>query len=314
LVGDLPNIYFVLDRSGSMARDGKWDTIRTVVGDVIRQVGGRARFGATVYPGSTAACSAGMEVMALRPGNRPDSSYNSVASQLLAATAIPAAGGTPTAITLENLRERLDASDGGFTGQTYVILATDGAPNCNLSATCDIESCTANIESQTPDCRPGGTENCCAGDYNFLCVDKQPLLQAVAKLKDRGVPTYVIGVPGSSPYEKLLGDVAKVAGTARTEAPYYYRVSSVDRSAFATAISQVAAKITAACKLKLATIQDRTLVNVYLDNKAVPQDSVDGWKFTDDGVELVGKTCTTVLDGNALSLRVVEGCPTLQPR
>ena len=50
LVTDVPNIYFVLDRSASMNDLNKWTTVRTVLADIVVQLGPRAKFGVTVFP------------------------------------------------------------------------------------------------------------------------------------------------------------------------------------------------------------------------------------------------------------------------
>ena len=49
LFADPPNIYFVLDRSGSMAENNKWGQVRQVVAQILQGLGPRANFGATVF-------------------------------------------------------------------------------------------------------------------------------------------------------------------------------------------------------------------------------------------------------------------------
>ncbi len=96
--------------------------------------------------------------------------------------------------------------------------------------------------------------------------------------------------------------------------PKYYRVDSTDSSAFQTALGQVAAKIAATCTFPLAKApDDPTRVNVFIDDVPVPNDPVDGWTLFGDTVLLMGSTCDRVLSGQALEVRVVEGCPTITP-
>jgi hypothetical protein len=78
LFEDPPNIYFVLDRSGSMAESNKWTQVRVVVGQIMRALGPRANFGATMYPATADkdGCGAGSEIMSIRPGDPPSSSQD----------------------------------------------------------------------------------------------------------------------------------------------------------------------------------------------------------------------------------------------
>lgn len=72
LFAEPPNIYFVLDRSGSMAEDNKWDQVRVVVAQILRGLGPRARFGATVFPGfEQSSCALAKEILPLTLGDPP---------------------------------------------------------------------------------------------------------------------------------------------------------------------------------------------------------------------------------------------------
>src|SRR5262249_39088811 len=152
-----------------------------------------------------------------------------VASMVLSTTAVDAFGGTPTAATLRALAPRLTA----LSGRTFVILATDGGPNCNPDSACGADRCMINIEHQSDSCTPGGTLNCCASDLfgPRNCLDDDATSAAIADLARAGIPTFVIGVPGSVPYAAALERMAVAGGTALAESPRYYRVDTVGTDA-----------------------------------------------------------------------------------
>jgi hypothetical protein len=308
---DAPNLYFVLDRSGSMNDLGKWDTVRADIGQLLVKIGPRANFGAAVFPDpANDACSTGVEVVSTRPGDSPAGTYGPTIRAMALGLGIPASGGTPTAATFVSLQSTLIA----LPGRTFVILATDGAPNCDANAGCAADQCQVNIESADPNCPPGGPPNCCdAQHYGPLsCNDDVATANAIAALKSAGVPTYVIGEPGSAVYANILDHMATAGGTARASEPLYYAVGTADQGALMAALSQIVARVTATCTLPLGMPPpDPTQVNVYLDNIVVPKDPVNGWTLGGSVVTLVGTSCQRVLNGDVLSVRVIAGCPTV---
>jgi len=317
LLTDAPNLYFVLDRSGSMGDNGKWSTVRIVVAQAMKSLGPRANFGVAIFPNpnQSNACAPGLQVMSVRPGDAPAGTQGPTTSTMLAVTGAPPEGGTPTAASLQGLLPTLSA----LPGRTFVILATDGGPNCNAAATCTAAKCIDNIEN-LQQCPTNGPPNCCdpatfSDPYAPLdCLDEQPTIDAVTAISKAGIPTYVIGVPGSAPYAALLDNLATAGGTARATEPLYYAVGSTDQAALTTALAQIAAKITATCTFTLTTPPpDPTHVNVYFDNKPVAADPVNGWTLDGSTVTLVGTACQEVMSGAILNVRVVAGCPTVQP-
>jgi hypothetical protein len=315
LLGDPPNLYFILDRSGSMAEDGKWATVASVVETLVVKLGPRAVVGVTVFPNprSSDTCAAGIEVFPPTRGDAPAGRAGSSESQLVQVLArIDANGGTPTAATIASVTPRLEA----LPGKTYVILATDGGPNCNATASCDYSQCELNIENAAPGCPAAGPHDCCAdpmfGDATS-CLDAQPTVDAVAALAASHIPVYVVGVPGSAPYATLLDQLAQAGGTARATPPGYFAVDTADVAAFTSAIFGIAAAITGTCTLTLDAVPpDSTQVNVFLDEQVLPQAGADGWTLSGQTVTLLGGSCQKVLAGQVLDVRVVAGCPTLQ--
>ncbi len=311
LVIDAPNLYFVLDRSGSMAEMNKWTNVQIALQNLVVALGPRANVGAAVFPNpSEDQCAPGVEVFRTQPGDRPAGALGATEAALITVLSrISASGGTPTAATLSALLGTVSS----LAGKTYVILATDGGPNCNAAARCTVDLCTFNIENDTG-CPPGGPTNCCADPNGgaFACLDQEPTIDAVRAIAAAGIPVYVVGVPGSAPYASLLDDLAMAGGTARGSEPQYYAIDSADQSALQAALSGIAAKITGTCTLALGNAPpDPGLVNVFFDEHPVPQSGPDGWTLDGTTVTITGASCQKILDGDVLDVRIVAGCPTV---
>jgi hypothetical protein len=267
LLGQVPNLYFVLDRSGSMNDDNKWGTIVDVLGQLVIQLGPRVNIGIAVFPapaGGPNTCAAGVPVIDLSPGDPWSAQLGPTATRVLNELGrIGAQGGTPTAATLTNLLPLLKT----YSGKTYVVLATDGGPNCNASASCSAAQCQLDIES-TPGCST--STNCCAVPGGELsCLDADPTTAAVSALVANGFPVYVVGIPGSAPYATLLDALATAGGTARDPigpGPQYYNVATTDEQAFESALFRVAARVAGHCELTLDEVPPNPdLVNVFLN-------------------------------------------------
>ncbi len=317
LLGAVPNLYFVLDRSASMLESNKWGLVKSALADLVVALGPRVNVGVAVFPDPARdSCAPGVEEFATQHGDAPAGRPGPVVNSMLAALRyVSASGGTPTAATLQALAPRIQS----LPGQTYVILATDGGPNCNPSATCGMDpngagQCQVNIESADPGCTPGGPVNCCTGTiYGGAqsCLDSAPTIDAVTALA-KSVPVYVLGVPGSAPYATLLDQLAQAGGTARTGEPQYYAVDMADQSVLLAALKKIAASIAGTCTLKLDGVPpDPTLVNVFLDERVLPQSGADGWTLADDTVTILGASCQAIQGGDVLDVRIVAGCPTV---
>lgn len=312
LFTDAPNLYFVLDRSGSMSDEGKWNAVRANVAALLRGLGPRVNVAAAMFPAVADTCAPGREVMAMRRGDPPSSSADGPTTQLLLkVTAVKPGGGTPTSATLASLLPRIAS----FSAKTFVILATDGAPNCNPQASCTLATCQPNIED-APMC-PREGPSCCDPPTGARenCLDELATVEAVNGYAKAGIPVYVVGIPGSAPYADLLDQLAVVGGTALPTTPRYYRVDSTGDQALLGALRKVAAKIVATCELVLEkTPEVASNINVYLDDTVLPKDPVDGWSLEGNKVTLLGTACEKVLAGDVLSVRVIVGCPTILPK
>jgi hypothetical protein len=221
---DPSKVMLVLDRSGSMksspvsdtqwtccastasgcvgynpAGDCKWNQLKRLIiapGRFLDATRDQVRVGLAVFPepGQSETCSTGKVVaeVAETPGGTADA----IKARLEEAAMAPG-GGTPSAATLQAVAENATfmAEDG--TAKRFVVLVTDGLPNCNRDlngATC---RCTDSSCSKAPE----------------YCLDDAKLVSAVAELKARGVDTFVIGF-GSA----LTNDMARSVLDAAADA------------------------------------------------------------------------------------------------
>ena len=314
------NLYFVLDKSGSMAYPAsagssktKYQAVSQACVSVVAELGNEVNVGAALFPGLSGGdqCGVGEEVFATRRGDEAGTysgSQGPVTSAFAAAIDVGPLGGTPTAATLESLAPILEA----LSGKTSVVLATDGGPNCSPTRVCDARECTWNIEHSV------GCDlstNCCDPEKNgdsatTSCLDGAATAMAVAKLRDRGIRTYVVGIPGSEFYVALLDQLAIIGGTARATEPRYYKVEDVGN--LKATLLQIGRQAAASCEFELDEAPpDLGYVNVYLDQTLVPFDELDGWSWVNDTtLTLNGASCAKLERGEVGRVQVVAGCPT----
>lgn len=320
---DPPNLYFVLDRSGSMTDPTpgfpgtKLEASRKAIEDVLREVGHRVQYGAAVFPyGASAGCGTGAEVFFTRPGDALSTStdgYGPILDELMRTLRrFDAAGGTPAAATLDALAPTLSA----LPGTTYVLLFTDGAPNCNLSATCSPDQCILDL-SQVPldDGRVCGLDAACCEEPvtphpGANCIDPNATV-ATQFLADLGVRTYVIGLPGAAPYADTLNLMAEAGGTARSGGTAYYAANSTD--ALLQSLSSITLNLALSCEIHLQEPPpDPELVNLYFDSTLVESNADDGWTYVGgQNIELHGAACDQLMSGKVRQVQVVSGCPTV---
>jgi hypothetical protein len=327
-ISEPPNLYFIVDRSGSMAdllpgsAVSKYENARIAISVMLRAVGHRVKYGASVFPAfaNPDGCASGMQVFPTEAGDPPSYALNGqngpVLKTLLDRLGSTApSGGTPTAVTLSDLEPIVFGLSGK---KTFVVLMTDGAPNCNVDLSCTADQCIPNIEHQSIgslNCQ--APLNCCdprqVGDTGIgYCVDGDATEAAVAAYEAAGVDSYIVGMPGSEQYGALLGRLAVAGHTARAGTTPYYAVS--DTAELSEALKAIGAQVAISCDLPLAAQPaDVGYVNVYFDGQAVPFDPSDGWQWLSgqNSIEFVGAACDTLSSGNVLNVQVLAGCKTV---
>ncbi len=322
---DRPNLYFIVDASGSMsepfspdASDSKYAVAVNAIADVLKLIGHRVSYGAALFPRPNHdTCTPGAQVFATRSGDTVGCSISGKTGDVLRSfnqtlNAFSPSGGTPLSATLGALVSTLT----GLAGKTAVILATDGAPNCNPDATCGPELCQTNLahgqyangilcEAPTNCCNPSIDP---FGPMN--CVDNLATNQVLATLKEASIPTYVIGLPGEATSSAVLDSMAVVGGTARDSSPRYYETD--DAQTLASTLRNIATNLAVSCTIKLSQNPPNwPQVAVYFDNTRIPSLPEDGWQQVDaDTLQITGSYCDQLKTGNVFQIQVVAGCPT----
>jgi hypothetical protein len=142
-------------------------------------------------------------------------------------------------------------------------------------------------------------------------MDDARLLTELGALLELGIPTYVIGMPGSEVYREVLEQAARAGGAPRRGEPAYYAVA--DEAELAEALLEIGSGLTIGCDLSLeGSPEDPHLVNVYLDRELLPQSSSDGWEWASGSeVTLRGAACEKLQAGAVSHVEIVYGCATV---
>jgi hypothetical protein len=231
------------------------------------------------------------------------------------------AGGTPTAAALARALEYFTNGNGAsLEGDRYVLLATDGGPNCNAALDCEVDTCTLNMDG-----RNCGGQNCCDPALDpqgpASCLDEDDTVAAVEALADAGIRTFVVGIPGTAAYGSTL-DAMAVAGLSENPdaPPSYYRVDAAGGTeGLAEVLTGITRGVIRSCRLQLTSTPTdpdyEGLINVEIDGQDVPQMGDDGWEVdrstTPPTIVLKGATCEFMQTEGAESVSITYGCPTV---
>ena len=293
--GPRPQMYLVVDRSGSMNDPGsappatKWDELKAAVDWALGQFAGAIEFGLLAYPEGPECTTPGPQVLF---------DANNHAAVMYELDLSTPAGGTPTAAALNNAASSLTAL-GASESPKYVILATDGGPNCNYLLSASPE-CSCTYSSTTDYCCTSYPGICL---YGNSCLDDSGTLGVITDLHDDlGIDTFVIGLPGTAEYVSLLNAMAVAGGQPQLGgATDYYDVAN--QAELETALQAIAVSVIA-CTLVLDEVPaEPDGVLIYIDGILVPRDTTktNGWDYTDATlleIELYGSACTTLQDGD----------------
>jgi hypothetical protein len=294
------DVMILLDRSGSMdtafGSGTRYQAVASLLSNVASAYAGRVRFGYQELPGrqecgeqAVAGCCASPPTVGI--------AWDTTAAVLAAiAAAAPMDGSTPTAAALQAAHGYYGALADGIENR-YVLLATDGAPNCTLAG--------ALSSGGAPD--------------TGACADARA---EVAALVAAGVRVIVLGV-GPDLADDTSGDgacldaMAHAGGAAASPgSPGYYAASDPDQ--LQLAVEQIFGGVARpSCVLRFQTpVTDPSTIAVFLDGQRIPLMSGavgNGWWLDKSQgspiVRVIGAYCDKIEGFQVSIIEARFGCP-----
>ncbi len=260
-------VLFVVDRSGSMAaptpnRITRWDSLTTAVRAVLPGLDRSLFMGLLIFPDPTNCSVPGSpNVPIVQPA------AGVIASHLAASGPN---GMTPTYDAMQVAARYFNSVVS--TRRRFVVLATDGAPNCGRSV-----------------------------------LDVVSVLRG---LRTAGIDTFVLGIPGGDLSLYIpLNLMADAGGRARSGAAHFYEANTT--SEFETALRAITASASSCTYRFGSTPADPARVSVQFDGVNVTRDRTNGWEFTDTTyreIRFFGTSCTRLQTGGVRNISASFNC------
>lgn len=295
-----PDILIIQDKSGSMSDDdndkacqfggcganSKWSQVTTALNQVVMNTQTTVNWGLKFFSDDGACGSSAAPIVPVGPDS---------AMAIAGAIARTSPGGnTPTRDAIASgasyLSKLTDSSP------KYLLLATDGLPNCPVgcAGTPNPSSMCTMTDNPSED---GATE------------------QAVANAASMGFKVFVIGIGDVSSAVTTLNKLAVNGGEAQSGAATSY-YAATDPTSLENALSAIVGKV-ASCTLPLPSkpqVPNNVVVEDVGTKTVIPQDTshTNGWDYTDatdTAIQLYGTPCDDVTNGTYSDVEIFEGCP-----
>jgi hypothetical protein len=290
-----PNLHIVLDRSGSMSLDAngavptastsaKWEDLSATLTSILDTYGDMANeWGMSLFPTETAyhSCTAGSIAVPLGAPLTAIPLIKSAIGVYNRTNLLSYNGFTPTTAAMQGVLDHVPLSDGSR--NNYVVLMTDGLPNCAGNPEAGVTPIIAALYAQSPSVR-----------------------------------TFVVGfgsetapnpIASQATNPALLNDWAVAGHTDLPGSTKYYQAS--DATALMAAFKDIVVGV-ASCTFNVATTPpDPTLVVGYINGVAIANDLANGYTYdvATQSVTFHGTACMQLQNDAMAQVKIVYGCP-----
>jgi hypothetical protein len=276
------DLLIVFDRSGSMANDindmntcggmancSKWDQMRPPIIMSVMATQADIRWGLKYFAD---------------PGNNGCN----VNANAQVGIAINNAGPITTSLNGANTGSRTPTRSAILNAATYLHGLTDTNPKYILLAT-------------------DGLPNCIPGNNDTAASDATGAVQAIADTLTGGIPTFVVGI-GNTGAAATLTMMANAGGKPTAAAPGYYQVNNT--TDLVNALSTISTSVVS-CVFSFGKVPPNPAnIRVEADHVPIPNDATNGWQYEPGmmSLKLYGTSCQNVLNGVTQNVVVLFGC------
>jgi hypothetical protein len=298
------DVLLVLDTSGSMVSNKmasgatRWADVTKALNQALPATDASLNWGLMQYPGVSATTTAAGGRTGGRGGSS-GSSGNSCAAGVvdvpikpLNASTVMAAyqARTPNSNSNTPTKASIDAAVAYLKQSTspnpkYIVLATDGEPNCGSGTSSDVTTQTI-----------------------------ADAVSAIETAKAAGISVFVVGIStAGTTASGTLDKMAVAGGQALSTSPRYYSVNTSDE--LVTAMSSISGQIaTCTFTMTAAPPDPGNVVVQFSDGSRAGRDTskADGWDYIDGTykkIQLFGPPCDKVMNGTLKDVKILFGCP-----
>ena len=266
-----PEIMMVFDRSSSMnmlvpgTMNSRFTEAKAAITDVLAKTNATVLWGLKLYPTGTMMCQImpGVEVpVGMMTGPAATTAING------ANPGVPT--GTPTNGAVDQATAHLKTRT--TTNPKYLLLVTDGEPNCGGGPTASVAS-----------------------------------IQAAA---GAGFHTFVVGIAtAGTTADTVLNDFATAGGEPRAGATKYYPATLRDE--LVAALTQITGQVTNCIYPLTSQPPSPNDVAVNVGTMRIQRNAMNGWDYGPgmQSVVLHGAACDLAKSGTAGNVQIIFGCP-----
>lgn len=292
-------VSFVIDASSSMvspleSQDGtsKWQALTDAFAYELPRFDDEMVLGAYIFPSIFGADCTVFQGPTLSPQK------GNVSALLDVMRSRQPGGGTPTDEVLKNAGNELLGMRAAKSARA-LVLATDGAPNCNNQL--DVTTCACTATDGT------------ACIYPEECLDDARTLAEISALASQGLPTYVVGIESSedAAFESVLRAMAIAGGKPSAPPSFYYPARSATE--LDDALTSIVSGGNACTFLTSSVPNDDGTIEVFENGVLIPYDASGetGWRWGDRSIGeiiLSPNECAEVQKKATLSLTATIAC------